>query len=168
MMKAVELNFSKQLARKQRKRDWIVLALSVLLIVFMSREAMMLEKQQANESQAQRTQQKIQQPILIIDPEQQKLAQTMVDRLNVPWYELLAALESVTQGHPDVFLQSVLPDARKNEVIISGEVKRLEILLPYVDSLNQHKLFSYALPMQQQLVPVSNGMAFTLKVGWRQ
>jgi len=167
-MKPIALNFSKQLARKQRKRDLSVLVLSLLLIIFMGREALMLSEQRAEQSQAKSARQEILRPTFIIDPEQQKLAQSMADSLNVPWYELLMALESVTQAHPEVYLHSIEPDARKNEVIISGEVKRLEILLPYIDSLNQHALFSHALPVNQQLVAVSNGMAFTLKVEWRQ
>lgn len=167
-MKPLILNFSNQAARRQQRRDWTVLVLSLLLLVFIGREALDLHEKAQKQQQAQQTKQaqvlRISEPV---DPERQKLAQSMAKSLNLPWYDLLDALESVTAEHPEVFLKSVLPDARKQQIIISGEVKRLELLLTYIDALNGHALFRDALPLnQQQIVPVSAGMAFTLKLEW--
>lgn len=166
-MKPLTLNFSRQSARRQRRRDWSVLVLSLLLLVFVAREALTvqqgLEKKVAESAQQSRKM-SITAPV---DPEKQKLARSMADSLNLPWYELLEALEAVKELHPNVFLRQVLPDARKQQVVISGDVKQLELLLAYIDSLNQHRLFSDTLLVSQQpAIPVSNGMAFTLKMVW--
>lgn len=167
-MKPLQLNFSRQALRRKRRRDWSVLVLSLLLLVFVGREAFDKQTQlQLAKQQYLAERENVVQMIVPLDPEKQKLARSMARSLNLPWYELLQALESVKTQHPDVFLKSILPDARKQQVLISGEVKRLDQLLAYIDSLNQHELFGDALPVsQQQTVPVSNGMTFTLKLEW--
>lgn len=167
-MKPLELNFSRQPMRKRRRRDWSVLVLSLLLLVFVGREAATLRQHQLKQVVVELEQNRIVQLAAPGDPEKRKLAQSMADSLNLPWYELLEALESVKKQHPEVYLKAVLPDAGKQQVVISGEVKRLGLLLAYIDTLNQHTLFTEVLPVsQQQIVPVSNGMAFTLKLEWR-
>ncbi len=167
-MKPLELNFSRQPMRKRRRRDWSVLVLSLLLLVFVGREAATLRQHQLKQVVVESEQNRIVQLAAPGDPEKRKLAQSMADSLNLPWYELLEALESVKKQHPEVYLKAVLPDAGKQQVVISGEVKRLGLLLAYIDTLNQHSLFTEVLPVsQQQIVPVSNGMAFTLKLEWR-
>lgn len=168
MMKPLKLNFSHQAQRRQQRRNWTVLVLSLLLLVFIGREALTIQRSHESQAMKRTEQSRVLQMTAPVDPEKQKLAQSVADSLNLPWYELLEALESVKQQHPEVYLREVLPDARKQQVVISGDVKQLGALLAYIDSLNQHRLFSDALLVsQQQAVPVSNGMAFSLKVVWR-
>ncbi len=166
-MKAVMLNFSHQSQRRQRRRDGTVLVICLLMLVFVGREALSI-KQELLSQQSKSEQQKEAQHILSpVDPLKQKLAYEMADSLNLPWYELLEALETVKKPHQAVFLKQVIPDTRKHQVVINGEVKELDSLLAYLDSLNQHPLFSNALLMsQQQIVPVNSGMAFSLKMEW--
>lgn len=167
-MKPLILNFSRQTRRRQRRRDGSVLALSLLLLVFVGREALTIQESFKSQ-EIQRTEQSHELSMTApVDPEKQKLARSMADSLNLPWYEMLEAMESVKQKHPDVFLKAILPDAGKQQVVISGEVKQLQQLLAYIDTLNQHRLFSDALLVsQQQMVPVSDGMSFTFKLVWR-
>lgn len=166
-MKPIILNFSRQAERRQRRRDWTVLLLSLVLLVFIGRETLSIK--QDLELQETQSRQQTQEMMMTapVDPEQQKLARNMADSLNLPWYELFDAIESVKQHHPDVFLNAILPDARKHQVVMSGQVSRLEQLLLFIDELNQHRLFSDALLVNQQLTPVNNGMSFTLKLVWR-
>jgi hypothetical protein len=169
-MKPVLLNFSSQKARKQWRRDWSVLALSLLLLIFVIREAQTLQDKQLQRLQNQAASQQAQQALILSgsDPQQEKLARSMAESLNLPWYELLAALESIKTMHPEVYLTSVLPDARKQQLVISGQVARLDLLLSYIDALNQHALFSDTLPVsQQQAVTAGRGMTFTLKTVWQ-
>lgn len=165
-MKLLDMNFSGLAKRKRRRRDGTVLLLSLLLIVFIAREATTLQQFDKQQKQSSHSQQSmvISTPV---DPAARKLAETMANSLNLPWYELLAALESVKQQHPDVFLTAVLPDARKQQVVIGGEVQRLEQLLSYIDSLNAEPLFKEVLLVnQQQTKPATTGMSFTLKLEW--
>lgn len=167
-MKPLRLNFSQQAVRRQRRRDWTVLVLSLLLLVFIGREAMSLQQELQRQETKQRQQAQQTRITAPVDLEQQKLARSMADSLNVPWYDFFEAMESVKRQHPDVFLNSLLPDARKQQVVLSGQVKQLDQLLGFIDDMNRHRLFSNALLVsQQQLAPVSDGMGFTLKLVWR-
>ncbi len=167
-MKPLLVNFSKLSARKQRRRDWTVLLLGMLLIVFIAREGLSVQQQQNTQQDIAKRSTESVEVIAPFDPEKRKLAETMAHSLNLPWHELFAALEEVKQQHEEVYLTALLPDVRKRQIIIEGEVKHLQQLLAYIDSLNQHALFSDVLPVsQQQTQPVANGMSFTLKLGWR-
>lgn len=167
-MKSLRLNFSHQASRRQRRRDWSVLVLSLLLLVFVGREALSIQQRLDSQSIKTAEKSRVLNIAAPVDPEKQKLVQSVADSLNLPWYELLEALELVKQDHPGVFLREILPDVRKQQVVISGNVKQLEPLLAYMDSLNQHPLFSDTLLVsQQQATNDANGMAFTLKLVWR-
>lgn len=166
-MKPLRFNFSQQAVRRQRRRDWTILVLSVLLLVFIGREALSLQQELQRQQTKQRQQVQQTQITAPVDQEQQKLARNMADSLNLPWYDLLEAMESVKQQHPDVFLNSLLPDARKQQVVMSGQVKQLDQLLGFIDDLNRHQLFSDALLVNQQQLALSDGMGFTLKLVWR-
>lgn len=168
-MKALSLNFSRQRLRKQRRRDWIVLVLSVVLIMVVLTEIRQLQQQHSVATVESRPEQtRSQTELLLIAPRQQRQLQTMVQSLNLPWYELLSALELIKQEHPDVFLTAIEPNVTNKQVMLRGQAKTLDNLLAFVDALNKHAVFRSALPLsQQQIIPKVDGMQFTLKLEWR-
>lgn len=168
-MKTLTLNFSRQRLRKQRRRDGIVLVLSLLLIAVVMSETRQLQQQSSRPELERRTAAPlIEVESVLGEPRQQRQLQTMVQSLNLPWYELLSALEQIKQEHPEVFLIAISPDVINKQIMLSGETKTLDNLLTFVDSLNQHDVFSSALPLsQQQVIPNARGMQFTLKLEWR-
>lgn len=168
-MKPLALNFSHQLSRKQRRRDWIVLALSAVLIMVVLTEIRQLQQQQSPSNVESRPEQtRRQAELLVASPRQQRQLQSMVQSLNLPWYELLSALELIKQEHPDVYLTAILPDVANKQILLRGEAKTLDSLLTFIDSLNQHAMFRSALPLnQQQIIPTAGSMLFTLKLEWR-
>lgn len=168
-MKPLALNFSHQLSRKQRRRDWIVLALSAVLIMVVLTEIRQLQQQQSPSNVESRPEQtRHQAELLVASPRQQRQLQSMVQSLNLPWYELLSALELIKQEHPDVYLIAILPDVANQQILLRGEAKTLDSLLSFIDSLNQHAMFRSALPLnQQQIIPKAGSMLFTLKLEWR-
>lgn len=168
-MKALALNFSRQRLRKQRRRDWVVLVLSAIVLVVVLTEIRQLQLQHTavtieNRPKPTRTQVET----ILTEPRQQRQLQAMVQSLNLPWYELLSALEQIKQEHPDVFLTAVVPDVTNKQVLLRGQTKTLDNLLAFVDALNKQQTFRSALPLnQQQIVPKADGMQFTLKLEWR-
>ena len=167
-MSGLTLNFTRQAEKRRRQRELAVLLLSLLMLAFIGRETVLL-KQQPHENVP--TMNAEQQQIRVLteqDKQAQQLALSVAEALNTPWLEMLAALEDVKQQHPDVYVKTILPDARKGEIFISGEVKKLGDFLRYLDALNAQTMFTDSLPIsQQQLIPVSDGMAFSLKLEWR-
>lgn len=168
-MNALSLNFSRQRLRKQRRRDWIVLVLSAVLMMVVLMEIRQLEQQHSVATvESQPAQTRSQAELLLSEPRQQRQLQTMVQSLNLPWYELLSALESIKQAHPEVFLTAITPDVTNKQILLRGQAKTLDILLAFVDALNQQEMFNSALPLsQQQIIPKADGMQFTLKLEWR-
>ena len=167
-MKALSLNFSRQRLRKQRRRDWVVLVLSVVLIMVVLTESRQLQQQHSVttvESRPEQTRSQIE--LLLSEPRQQRQLQTMVQSLNLPWYELLSALESIKQEHSEVFLTAISPDVTNQQIMLRGQAKTLDSLLAFVDALNKKDTFSSVLPLnQQQIIPKADGMQFTLKLEW--
>jgi hypothetical protein len=168
-MKALTLNFSRQRLRQQRRRDWVIVLLSVVLLVVVLTEIRQIRQQHKAitiESSPKPTRSQVE--TQFSEPRQQRQLQSMVQSLNLPWYELLLALEQIKQSHPEVFLTAVMPDATNKQIILRGQTKTLDNLLAFVDALNQHPAFRSALPLsQQQVVPKADGMQFTLKLEWR-
>lgn len=164
-MTLLDMNFSNLAQRKRRRRDGTVLLLCLILIVFIAREAFTLQQNRVQQTQSSEAEQTLSVSVPV-DPESQKLAMMMANSLNLPWYELLASLESVKQQHPDVFLNAVLPDARKKQVVIGGQVKKLDQLLAYIDGLNKEPIFREVLLVNQQLDLNTADTLFTLKLEW--
>lgn len=63
-----------------------------------------------------------------------KFANSVVERLTLPWEDLLQALEATTTG--DVALLSVEPDAQRKLLRITAETKNKSDMLAYVDRLS--------------------------------
>lgn len=168
-MKALSLNFSRQRLRKQRRRDGIVLVLSAVVMMVVVTEIRQLQQQHSVTTVESRPEQtRSQAELLLSEPRQQRQLQAMVQSLNLPWYELLSALEAIKQEHPDVFLTAITPDVTNSKIMLRGQAKTLDSLLAFVDALNQQETFSSALPLnQQQIIPKAEGMQFTLKLEWR-
>ncbi len=166
-MKRVELNFSKEM--KQR-RNLLIIVLSVALLIFLSKQYL-ANKQQLEERRLEQhpvVEQFVSPEISERDMRRQQVAQALATSLNTPWYQMLDAIEQVKLQHPEVYLKTILPDANKGEILITGQVGQLDRLLGFIDSLNKHTLFNDVLPLsQRQSVNNIKGIEFSLKLGWQ-
>jgi hypothetical protein len=167
-MKYLALNFTSQARRQRQRRVLTVILLCGLLLVFLVNEYLSNQQRIAAISRPQQT---AEPQLTITMPSEQelqrdRLAHALADTLNTPWIEMLAAIETVKQQHPDVYLKVMQPDARKGEIVVSGEVKRLEQLLAFIRSLNEQTLFYNVLPFSQRQAATGGGMEFSLKIGW--
>ena len=166
-MTPLTMNFSKLASRKQTRRDRLLLSVGMILIAFIASEIFKIQEQH-HSKQATLTAPSVIQLSESVDPALRKLAESMAVSLNLPWYDLLLSLESVKQNHPDVYLTAVLPDSRKKQVILSGEVKQLGELLAFLDSLNASERFNEALLLnQQQSESAPERVMFSLKMEWQ-
>jgi len=95
-------------------------------------------------------------------------ANAVLQQLNVPWGDLLDAVESA-EGK-DVALLAVQPDARSHNVLIGGVARSLPAVFAYMDRLEhtQHLrdvvLSSHEVKIRQPGQPV----AFALNATWRE
>lgn len=168
-MKRIDLNFSHQMTQHRHRRDLLIVIVSLVLLMFLISEYMANMRPLAQQNLAQ---QPVVEPLVnpIIsehDLRRQQLARDLAASLNTPWYQMLDAIEVVKQQHPDVYLKSILPDANKQEILMTGQVERLDMLLSFIDGLNKQALFDDVLPLnQRQLVSDGKGIEFSLKMGW--
>jgi len=75
-----------------------------------------------------------------LDPRASKAANQIVHELQMPWAEMLAALESVASA--DVALLGVEPSAQRHVVRITAEAKNSAIMLDYLQALQRGSQFS--------------------------
>lgn len=93
-------------------------------------------------------------------------ANMVIDQLNLPWAALFQAVESASDG--TIALLSIQPDAQKQSVRITGEAKKLEDVLGYIERLQDDtqlinaSLLSHEIRQQDAEKPVR----FTLTANW--
>ncbi|WP_047516905.1 PilN domain-containing protein [Methylophilus sp. Q8] len=109
----------------------------------------------------------VKQPVAVLSQPQQKVAEKIVQQLNVRWFDLLQALES--RQVPDIALLQLLPDANRGQFVLSGEAKSYQDLLKYVSqlqavpTLNQVHLQKHQVNESHPQRPVS----FEIQGGWQ-
>lgn len=168
-MKRVDLNFSHQMTQHRHRRDLIIVIVSFVLLMFLISEYMANTRQLAQQNLAHQpvVEQLLSPVISERDLRRQQVANALATALNTPWYQMLDAIESVKQENPDVYLKTILPDANKQEILITGQVEQLDMLLSFIDGLNKQALFDDVLPLnQRQLADGVKGIEFSLKMGW--
>jgi hypothetical protein len=104
-------------------------------------------------------------PVKQLLPAEEKYIESVIKQLNVPWTNLLASLETVSQKNPDIHLLSITPDVRQHEVLLSGQVSSLDKLLGYISALQAQSEFDYVWPLSQQTE--GDSLQFTLALEWR-
>ncbi len=75
-----------------------------------------------------------------LDPRQSKAANQIARELQMPWAEMLAALEAIPA--PDVALLGVEPSALRHVVRITAEAKNSTAMLDYLQALQNGRQFS--------------------------
>lgn len=80
--------------------------------------------------------------VTTISKMQASAVNTAVHQLNVPWRDILDAIELATPRH--IALLGIEPDSSRQLVRITGETLSTDAMLAYLDQLNQSTFFSAA------------------------
>jgi hypothetical protein len=100
------------------------------------------------------------------DPRATKAAAGVARDLQVPWAEMLAALESVQAK--DVALLGVEPSASRHNIRITAETKTLDDMLNYVDALRSDSFPDVSLASHQvEPQTPGNPVRFVVQARWR-
>lgn len=93
-------------------------------------------------------------------------ANQVIQALNVPWGQLVAAFETRDSAH--VALLAIEPDARKQVVRITGEARTLAQLPDYLELLGRQSLLRdvVLLEHQIQLQDPQKPVRFVVQAGW--
>jgi hypothetical protein len=100
-----------------------------------------------------------------LDPRVSKAANQVARELQVPWAELLAALESVPT--PEIALLGVEPSAQRHVVRITAEAKNSAAMLDYLEALHGHQFSDvWLLSHQIQLQTPGTPTRFIVQLKW--
>lgn len=98
-----------------------------------------------------------------------QLAHQTQQALNVPWDDMLAALEKAQVATPDIRVLSIKPQPKSADIQITGVVQDFSVLAQYIASLKAQTEFSDAVLVSQRWEEASIGqvkMHFRLTVKW--
>ena len=169
-MKTLQLNFSRLKQRKRQQSNLVLVALLLLIVIGILIEHSRIDNQIISiEDTIARSQGR--KPVQQAKPTEQdlrkmKTAKLMQEKLNFPWHELLAAIESVKGQAKNIRLMTIQPNPAKNEVLISAEAPNLKAMLSFVSSLEEQTILDNVLLINQRKSAAS-GLVFTLKMGWK-
>jgi len=101
-----------------------------------------------------------------LDPRAAKAAATVARDLQIPWADMLAALESVKTK--EVALLAVEPSATRHNVHITAEAKNTDAMLDYVDALRGPSFPDVSLSSHQVQVQTPGApVRFVVQARWR-
>ncbi len=129
--------------------------LAIILLVFLRLEFVKQHAALTTTLQQLRTeanQQKIiikKTPAITFSNEELRFYQTIQQATQLPWDDLLDALENAQQN--DVYLMQVLPDASAQHVTVEGKATDLKAVLLYIDALAQSKVLKDVFLQQHEV-----------------
>lgn len=102
-----------------------------------------------------------------IQPEQLKQLQETVNALAIPWSALFEAIEQSDQK--DIALLSLEPNSQKQQVVMTGEAKNLQVALAYIAQLERQPALSQVF-LQKHSIDEANAskpVSFTIFAKWK-
>ena len=105
-------------------------------------------------------------PLLLSEEKQAREAQHALD---MPWNDLLGALEQVQSASFGIHLLSVQPNPARGEVVLGGEADDFATLMDYVKALRAQPQFYDVVLVNQRLTETAGQtrLAFTLLAQWK-
>lgn len=151
-MKPIRIDFAPASAartlRRTSPRTWFFAVAGLLLSGYGAYTAMQLHEQHASAQRQMQTlaakqeQRTAQRPALkkaAIPDSQAAAVNSAVAQLNLPWRDVLTALEEATP--PTIALLAVEPDAKKSLVKGLAEAKSSDGMIGYIEQLKQQEFF---------------------------
>jgi hypothetical protein len=125
-----------------------------------------LEAKLAEINQQQQKKLPVKQAPVSIQPEQLKQLQETVNALAIPWNTLFEAIEQSDQK--DIALLSVEPNSQKQQVVMTGEAKNLQVALAYIAQLENQPMLSQVFLQKHSIdeANVSKPVSFTVFAKW--
>lgn len=126
-----------------------------------------LEKKLAEINQQQQLKFPIKQAPVSIQPEQLKQLQETVNALAIPWNALFEAIEHSDQK--DIALLSLEPNSQKQQVVMTGEAKNLQVVLTYIAQLESQPELAQVFLQKHSIddTTVSKPVSFTVVTKWK-
>lgn len=179
-MSRVSIDFAPPTAQAlmYRLRPWVALVLLLGLFAaagagwrLWSLQRQFEALQQTLEGTHQRLAQRVARPVrakVLITPELAGTVNAAVRQLNIPWSDLLDALEAAAS--PRIALLEIRPDAGAHRLLGVAEARSSEEMITYVQRLKAQPQFSAALLTAHQVNDQNRNkpVRFDFSVTWRE
>lgn len=98
-----------------------------------------------------------------------KLAQQTQQQLDLPWMQMLKALETVKIANPNIAILSISPNKNRAEIKLTGQTSDFSDLTNFLDALRTNSSFSDAVLVSQHLEDDQAKLLYVFEVnlGWR-
>ena len=98
-----------------------------------------------------------------------KLAQQTQQQLDLPWMQMLKALETVKTANPNIAILSISPNKNRAEIKLTGQTAEFSDLTNFLDALRTNSSFTDAVLVSQHLEDDQAKLlyVFEVNVGWR-
>ena len=151
-MKTLSIDFAPPSLRRSLRQihplAWLILLLAILLTAGTLQHARSLRQQQqevAKDLQLKQNQLQQRQPVAVkvarqsVPEPQANAVNNAISQLNLPWRDLLAALEAGTPK--TIALLSIEPDARKQALKGVAEAKDSDAMLDFISQMKKQDFF---------------------------
>lgn len=101
-----------------------------------------------------------------IPPEKIKQIEQIVSALATPWSSLFLAIEQ--SDHKDIALLGLEPNSQKQQVVLTGEAKNLQVVLDYIQQLEQQPALAHVYLQKHSIdeADISKPVRFTVFAKW--
>ncbi|MDI1299758.1 hypothetical protein [Methylotenera sp.] len=98
-----------------------------------------------------------------------KLAQLTQQQLDLPWMQMLKALETVKTANPHIAILSISPNKNRAEIKLTGQTSDFSDLTNFLDALRTNSSFNDAVLVSQHLEDDQAKLLYVFEVnlGWR-
>lgn len=102
-----------------------------------------------------------------IAPNELKQLTSLIDSLITPWNPLMLAIEEADM--PDIALLSVEPSSKKQQVLLTGEAKNLQVVLSYIEQLESQPMLQEVYLQKHSIdeTNISKPVSFTVLAKWK-
>ena len=110
-------------------------------------------------------------PYVIVAKDSQdtlKLAQRTQQALDLPWIQMLQALEAIKKENPNIAILSISPNKNRGEIKLTGQTANFTDLTHFLDALRTNENFNDAALVSQHLADEQAKLlyVFEINLGW--
>jgi len=171
----INLDFAENTQLNNTLWTWVVLAVTLLAMALLYTQYQDTNKKisdQINLAESRAQSKSIAKPNLAAAPAMQdklRLAQQTQQQLDLPWMQMLKALETVKLANPNIAILGISPNKSRAEIKLTGQTAEFSDLTNFLDALRNNSNFTDAVLVSQHLEDDQAKLlyVFELNLGWR-
>jgi len=171
----INLDFAEKTQLNNTSWTWGILAIALLAMTFLYTQYQGTSKkisEQIRLAENKARSEDARKPNLAAAPamlDKLKLAQQTQQQLDLPWMQMLKALETVKASNPHIAILSISPNKNRAEIKLTGQTAEFSDITSFLDALRTNNSFTDAVLVSQHLADDQAKLLYVFEVnlGWR-